>query len=120
MKKYISLFLVTIGIFLFAGCDSEAPKLYNGTYNAVGDYEEYLTPYLELDTGKKEFRLGQGIIVSYSEYGTYKATKGKLIATSQNTTFTFEITDEKTLILIDNEGFEYPQIPINTQFVFSD
>ena len=120
MKKYITAFLTIVTILMLVGCNSETPKLCNGQYNAVGDYEEFMTPYIELDTDKNEFRLCAGAIVSYSEYGTYKETKGTLIATTQNTTFTFEIKNEKTLVLIDNGGYVSLQIPINTQFVFNN
>ena len=120
MKKYITAFLTIVTILMLVGCNSETPKLCNGQYNAVGDYEEFMTPYIELDTDKNEFRLCAGAIISYSEHGTYKETKGTLIATTQNTTFTFEIKDEKTLVLIDNGGYENLQIPINTQFVFDN
>lgn len=49
----------------------------------------------------------------------YEVENGTIIATSQSTTFEFEIKDKNTLVLIDNGDNEYFKIPINTQFVFS-
>ena len=120
MKRHITAFLIIETILMLVGCNSETPKLCNEQYNAVGDYDEFMTPYIKLDTDKNEFRLCSSAIVSYSEYGTYKETKGTLIATTQNTTFAFEIKNEKTLVLIDNGGYVNLQIPINTQFVFNN
>ena len=89
-------------LFSFVGCDSDTTPVFSGSYYAVGDYEEMLTPYLSLDTDNNEFRFGAGSVVSYQEYGSYKIADGKIIATSQSTTFEFEIKDKNTLILIDN------------------
>ena len=44
---------------------------------------------------------------------------GKIVATSQNTTFEFEIEDKKTLVLIDNGDVDGFKIPVNTKLVFS-
>ena len=103
----------------FAACNSDTTSVLSGNYYAVGDYEEMLTPYLWLDTNENKFSLGAGSIVSYAENGFYEIVDGKIIATSQSTTFEFEIKDENTLVLIDNGDNEFIKIPINTQFVFS-
>ena len=79
-----------------------------------------LTPYLWIDTDKNEFSLGAGSIISYAERGTYEIADGKVIATSQSTTFEFEMKDNTTLVLIDNGDNEYFKLPINTQFVYSE
>ena len=79
-----------------------------------------LTPYLWIDTDENKFALGAGSIISYAEHGTYEIADGKVIATSQSTTFEFEIKDNNTLVLIDNGDNEYFKIPINTQFVYSE
>jgi hypothetical protein len=94
--------------------------LRSGNYYAVGDYEEMLTPYLGLDTDQKTFSFGAGSVISYAERGNYAVVDGSIIATSQSTTFQFEIVDKNTLILIDNGDNEYFKIPVNTQFVFSE
>jgi hypothetical protein len=103
------------------GCNSDInTSLLSGSYYAVGEYEEMLTPYFWLDTSKNEFQFGAGSIISYAEYGTYEIMDGKIIATSQSTTFEFEIRDENTLVLIDNGDNDYFKIPVNTQFVYSE
>ena len=106
--------------FSFIGCNSDTTPVLSGNYYAVGDYEEMLTPYLSLDTNNSAFRFGAGSVVSYQEYGSYEILDGKIIATSQSTTFIFEIKDKNTLILIDNGDNGFFKIPINTQFVYSE
>ena len=126
MKRIIALCLLTICVFLTIGCNSnvghnsDTPDLLSGNYNAVGDYEEMLTPYFWINTENNEFQFGPGAVISYVEHGTYEVKNGVIIAASQTTTFRFEIKDAKTLILIENGDNDYFKIPINTQFVFSD
>ena len=121
MKRFISFFICLIILISFSSCnaDNNATSLRSGNYYAVGDYEEMLTPYLGLDTDQKTFSFGPGSVISYAERGNYTVVDGSIIATSQSTTFQFEIVDKNTLILIDNGDNEYFKIPVNTQFVFS-
>ena len=114
MRKSIALFLAAITVFLFVGCKAEVPalpsqesqtdgepdnpgtpELLSGNYNAVGDYEEMLTPYFWINTENNEFQFGAGAVISYAEYGTYEVKNGVIIAASQTTTFRFEIKDAK-------------------------
>ena len=122
MKRIISFFICLIILISFSSCnaDNNATSLRSGNYYAVGDYEEMLTPYLWLDTDQKTFSFGAGSVISYAECGNYAVVDGSIIATSQSTTFQFEIVDKNTLILIDNGDNEYFKIPVNTQFVFSE
>ena len=120
MKRIICFLICLLMLFSFVGCDSDTTPVFFGSYYAVGDYEEMLTPYLSLDTDNNEFRFGAGSVVSYQEYGSYKIADGKIIATSQSTTFEFEIKDKNTLILIHNGDNDFFKIPINTQFVYSE
>ncbi|MDO4816613.1 MAG: hypothetical protein Q4A83_08470 [Bacillota bacterium] len=126
MKRIIALCLLTICVFLFIGCNSNAghnsdtPDLLSGSYYAVGDYEKMLTPYFWINTETNEFRFGAGDIVSFTAYGTYEIENGIMIAASQIATFKLEIKNAKTLILIENGDNDYFKVPINTQFVFSD
>ena len=121
MKRVLCCFICLAVLCFCIGCHSKNNDfpLRTGNYYAVGNYEEMLTPYLCLLTDKKEFSFGPGSIISYAERGTYKIIDGTVIATSQTTTFQFEIEDKNTLILIDNGNNEYFKIPVNTQFVFS-
>ncbi len=120
MKRMTRYFICLLVLLSFAGCNTDTNPVLSGNYYAVGDYEEMLTPYLWIDTNKKEFSLGAGSIVSYAEHGTYEIEDGRIIATSQSTTFEFEIKDKNTLALIDNGNNDYFKIPVNTQFVYSE
>ena len=120
MKRMLCCLLCLLMLFSFVGCNSDASPVRSGSYYAAGDYEEMLTPYLWVDTDKNEFLFGAGSIVSYAKYGTYEIAGGKIIATSQRTTFKFEIKDKDTLVLIDNGDNDYFKIPVNTQFVYSE
>ena len=123
MKRIISFFICLIILISFSSCNAaynNVTSLRSGNYYAVGDYKEMLTPYLGLDTDQKTFSFGAGSVISYEEHGNYAVVDGLIIATSQSTTFQFEIVDKNTLILIDNGDNEYFKIPVNTQFVFSE
>lgn len=130
MKRLIVSLLVLTFIFSLIGCsqegvENEVTKLqtacvHSGNYYAIGDYEEFMTPYLWLDTSENRFGFSGGSIISYAEHGTYEIADSKLIATTQSTTFEFEIKDENTLVLTDNGNSDYFKIPNNTQFVFSN
>lgn len=122
MKRILCCLVCLILLASFVGCnaDNNTTSLRSGDYYAVGDYEEMLTPYLFLNADENEFALGPGTIMSYAEIGTYKEVEGKIIATSQSTTFQFDIKDENTLILIDTGDSESFKTLLNTQFVFSE
>ena len=120
MKRIIYCLIFLLTLFSFVGCGSDTTPILSGSYYAVGDYEKMLTPYLWLDTNENKFSLGAGSVVSYAENGSHKILDGKIIATSQSTTFEFEIKDKNTLILIDNGDKDFFKIPISTQFVYSE
>ena len=86
MKRILCCLICLLTLFSFVGCNSDTTPVLSGSYYAVGDYEEMVTPYLSLDTDNNEFRFGAGSVVSYQEYGSYKIADGKIIATSQSTT----------------------------------
>ncbi len=120
MRRILCSFVCLALIVSFTGCNTKDPiSLPSGSYYAVGDYEEMMTPYLWLDADNNEFSFGAGSVISYAEYGTYEVVDGKIIATSQSTIFEFEIKDNNTLVLINNGENDYFKIPVNTQFVFS-
>ena len=119
MKRVFYSLLCVIVLFSFTACSSDTTALISGSYYAVGDYEKMLTPYLRLNTSENNFFFGPGSVVSYAENGTYVVVDGKIVATSQNTTFEFEIEDKKTLVLIDNGDVDGFKIPVTTKFVFS-
>ena len=120
MKRILCCLRCLFMLFSFVGCNSDTTPVLSGNYYAVGDYEEMLTPYLWLDTNENKFSLGPGSVVSYAENGSYIILDSKIIATSQSTTFEFEIKDKYTLVLVDNGENDFFKIPINTQFIYSE
>ena len=120
MKRVLCSLLCVLVLFSFTACSSDNTALISGSYYAVGDYEKMLTPYLRLNTSENTFFFGPGSLVSYVEHGMYEVEDGKIVATSQNTTFEFEIEDDKILILIDNGDVDGFKVPVNTKFVFSN
>ena len=120
MKRILCCLICLLTLFSFVGCNSDTTPVLTGNYYAVGDYEEMLTPYLWLDINENKFSFGAGSEVSYAENGSYKILDGKIIATSQSTTFKFEIKDKNTLVLVDNGDNDFFKIPINTQFIYSE
>lgn len=121
MKRMICITICLIILSACVGCSSNGDRvtLTSGNYYADGDYEEMMTPYLWLDTEEHTFSMGAGSVISYAENGTYQVEDGKIVATSQSTTFVFEIKNSKTLILIDNGDNDYFKIPLGTEFVYS-
>ena len=118
MKRIICFLICLIVTLSFVSCSSDTTVI-SGNYYAVGDYEKLMTPYLRLDTNENKFSLSAGSVISYAESGTYEIIDGKLIATTQSTTFEFEIKNKKSLVLTDNGDYEFFKIPNGTKFVFS-
>ncbi len=120
MKRIICCLICLLTLLSAVGCSFGTVPVLSGNYYAVGDYDEMLTPYLCLDVNENTFSLGAGSVVSIELYGSYKITDGKLIATSRDTTFEFEIKDDNTLVLTDNGGIEFFEILVDTEFEYSD
>lgn len=125
MKKLCVLIVFVIMTMLFCGCSvkSNDAQLKSGTYiadstgsfEATGDNAELLEPYVQLDTEEKTFVYGASLIMSYAEYGSYTIEDGKIFATTQNEkTYTFEIKDKKTLVMISDDG------KIIDEFIYSE
>ena len=122
MKRFLCFLMVFITILLFASCNSDKNSitLRTGTYYAVGDYEEFMVPYLYLDTTDNTFSLGESSLMSYAENGIYEIIDDVILATAQDIKLKFKIKDKNTLILIDNGDYDVFEIPVNTEFVFSE
>ena len=122
MRRIICCLICIIVALSFVGCNSgeTKEKLTSGTYYMDGDFEKGLTPYVSLALDDHTFRMGAGSLVSFQAYGSFEINGSKLIATSQFTTFIFEIKDSETLVLVDNGDNEYFQLAENAQFVYSD
>ncbi len=122
-KKLSLLFIIFFTLILcLIGCQPQnnTPTLSAGFYCTPTVDESSNPAYISLDTEKNEFVFGASITMSYAEYGTYTIKKDKLIAVSQNATFTFEVKDEKTLVLIDKGTDEYFKFPVGTQFILKE
>ena len=122
MKKSISLVLAIIVIIVaLISCQSSQSdpcNLPSGTYYMMGEFEELMIPYLSLNFEDHTFRMGAGALVSYQEQGSFVVHENCITATSQTTAFVFEITDQNTLLLVDNGDNEYFKMPINSEYVF--
>lgn len=122
MKRLTAFAVCLALLFAFAGCGTDRSdiELVSGKYYLVGDYEEHMTPCLWLDMDENTFVLGAGLAVSYAERGSFEVSDGKLTATSQSTTYAFEIKDSQTLMLTDIGDKELFQLPENAEFVFKE
>ena len=116
MKRIVCIITIMAFLLLFTGCDKTS-NLASGYYFAAGDYK---SPYVQLDAEEREFTLCEGLLVSYAEIGTYRIRDGKLIASTQNTTFQFEIKDANTLELVKIKDDGFSHFTIGTQFIFSE
>lgn len=122
MKRIICISVSLIVLLVCVGCSSNSDTiaLSSGIYYAEGDYEEELTPYVSLSLKDGGFAMGAGSIVSFQVQGSFSVEGNSLVATTQISTFVFEIKDSKTLILIDNGDNEFFQLKENTEFIHSD
>ena len=127
MKRIACGTICLILTILFIGCNAnsnmvnsniDAVTLTSGMYYAEGDYEVGLTPYVSLSFDDNAFRIGTGSLFSFAAYGSFETSGSTLIATTQISTFVFEVKDPKTLVLIDNGENEYFQPAENTKYIF--
>ena len=102
MKRLFSMCCVFL--FVLAGCSSTVLK--TGYYYLVGEYDEYATPYVILNIDDNSFTFGEGTILSYAERGSFKIKGERITASTQTTTFVFEIKDSSSIRLIDCGGYE--------------
>ncbi|MBQ9106621.1 MAG: hypothetical protein IJY56_01875 [Clostridia bacterium] len=121
MKK-LALCLVCLIILCATACkaDNSHPDLRSGTYYMSGYFESGSRPYITLSLEDDTFRMGEGQILSFSEFGSFEIAENNLIVKARFTTFTFEIKDSKTLILIDNGNGETFDFAENSEFIFSN
>ena len=122
MKRFFILTFCLLFLLAFVGCNSSESeeKLISGTYYMSGDFDEGLTPYVSLSLEDGAFAMGTGSIVSLQAQGSFSVEGNSLVATTQISTFVFEIKDSKTLILIDSGDNEFFQLKENTEFINSD
>ena len=122
MKRFFILTFCLLFLLTFVGCNSSKSeeKLISGTYYMSGDFDEGLTPYVSLSLEDGGFAMGAGSIVSLQAQGSFGVEGNSLVATTQISTFVFEIKDSKTLILIDSGDNEFFQLKENTEFINSD
>lgn len=114
MKKISLLLAVVICVAtFFCGCgmNNDEVVLKTGNYDSIGmghveGPEEFIAdPGLYLDTEEMTFIYSFSPSMSYAEYGTYTVQDGTLIASAPiGKTYIFEIKDENTLAIVDNDG----------------
>ncbi len=102
MKHLFSMCCVFL--FVLVGCNSTVLK--SGYYYLVGEYDEFATPYVILNFDDNSFAFGEGTLLSYAERGSFKIKGERITASTQNTTFVFEIKDSSSIILMDCGGYE--------------
>lgn len=116
MKRLFSLSMCFVFLLVFVGCNSIDLK--SGYYFKVGDYEEFITPYVNLNFEDNSFVFGEGTILSYAERGDFTVKGDSITATTQNTTFIFEIKDSSSVILIDCGEYEAFAEYVGSEFVY--
>ena len=104
MKKLLIMVLTLTFLFGLVGCSSI--NLKSGYYYTVGEYEEFMTPYVKLNFDDNSFSFGEGTLLSYAERGSFEIKGERITASTQNTTFVFEIKDSSSIILIDCGGYK--------------
>ena len=104
MKKILVAVLIFCLLLGLVGCTSTALK--SGFYYLVGEYEAYATPYVKISFDDNSISFGEGTILSYAERGNFKIEGEMITASTQNTTFVFEIKDDASIILIDCGDYE--------------
>lgn len=93
--------------------------LENGYYSLSGSGKDsFATPYIYIDTTKKTANIGGSPLMSYSESGRYYLLFDRLIVKAQNTTYTFQIQDKNTLVLLSDRGYDKSPIPASGTYVF--
>ncbi|MBQ7760947.1 MAG: hypothetical protein IJ400_02720 [Clostridia bacterium] len=114
MKKVVTA-LLCILCFILVGCNeqkSDPCDLTTGTYYAMGDYEENWVPYVAFDFEDYTFRIGDGQLISYADFGTFSVKKGQIIAESQLTTYVFEIVDSTRVALVKEGDTDISKSPV--------
>ena len=104
MKKFMIILLTLNLLFGLVGCNSI--NLESGYYYVGGEYEEFATPYVKLNFDDNSFSFGEGTLLSYAERGSFEIKGERITASTQNTTFVFEIKDSSSIILIDCGGYK--------------
>ncbi|MBQ7380017.1 MAG: hypothetical protein IJW70_10130 [Clostridia bacterium] len=120
MKKAIPLILLVVVCICLVSCKNSVSNpcdLASGTYYASGDYQEFMVPYLQLDFEDYSFSMGMGAIISYAEHGTFTVKDNRLTTTTPNGKAVFEIQNDSTLILIE-ENYSWWEFPENLEFVY--
>ena len=122
-QKLICILLCLCTItFTLCACHNEPDEdiLKTGHYFITSDedFEFGKTPFIHVNTDENTISISQGLLYSYIEFGDFEIDKNTLIATTQNTTFTFTIKDSNTLILVENH--EFFGLPENATFINSE
>ncbi len=125
-KSFLKLACVLLCLcaitFILCACHNEPDEviLRTGHYFLSSD-EEYdfgTTPCIHINTAENTLDISRGLLYSYAELGDFEIDNNTLIATTQNTTFTFTIKDSNTLILVENH--EFFELPENATFIYSE
>lgn len=118
VKRIFVFALCVMMLLALAGCSADTDGgLRSGFYFLDCD-DEMGSPYVHLNVDENTFELCSSMMTSYSESGSFQVIAGQVIALTQNTSFIFQISEDKTLVLVGNNDFF--DLPENAEFTFQD
>ena len=118
MKKILIAILCFVLLFVLGGCTTTTIE--SGYYYLVGEYEAFATPYVKINFDDDTFTFGESSIISYAERGSFKIKGERITASTQNTTFVFDIKDTSSIILIDCGNYEPFVKYEGSEFIYSE
>ena len=116
MKRFIAACMCFVFLLVLVGCNST--NLKSGYYYLDGDFPEYMTPYVSLHLNGGSFCFGKGTLLSYAERGSFTIIGKKIVATTQNTVFVFEIKDQTSFVLTNCGGYDSFAEYVGLEFVY--
>lgn len=122
MKKLTGIFLCFIILVFSVGCSNNTTTVKDGYYFAEGNYDKGLTPFIRFNIEHQTFSTSSGLYYDYIIWGNYEIKENILIANvedNRHPNFKFEIKNQNTIVLIDNEDGRMYEDLINQEFKFS-
>ena len=120
MKRTLCIVFALLFVIMLGGCSAKDKEVSSGIYYCKGDYEQYKTPYVWVDTSDGFFTMGEGTTSTNVLTGSFTVEEDRLIATASPYTLIFEIKGSKTLVLTDSENFTLFKLPEDAKFILSD
>ena len=119
MKKFLSLFLISVMLIGMTACSSAADLLIDGDYIMQGDFDEGTDiPTMLLDLELMEFLLSPGDYGEFADYGTFTVDGDVLTATSHGNVYTFRVEGGALLVYEGAQTTKFIDIPVGSKFVY--